>query len=293
MTLITLSINISLIPIIIVLPSLPDPANHVLKGKLKWTSSEPLHNKLSRSDRGDVAHLGSENVILKGYQPLSEYGTLSRHPRERSGSDPTTEVHLSCTGSLSRSHNCLSELVSFEGLMKQNLDISNNWEWKDETVNIDELSDGEYQYLKPLLYVELMAIFDQYKITVLKRKAKGKRKKGNVFGVNLATLVMRDMPRPTDNSMVPKIYQSVIHQLNTRCIEEDGILRLAGQKQKLEYLCKEIEEKFYTNRMYIENLLNQATVHELTGVLKKLLRDLPDPLFTMELFDMFHKCSSN
>lgn len=68
----------------------------VFKGKLKWTSSEPLYNKFHRTDRGDVAHLGSENVILKGYQPLNEYGTLSR--RERSGSDPTTdtiEVHTS------------------------------------------------------------------------------------------------------------------------------------------------------------------------------------------------------
>lgn len=249
---------------------------------------------MSRSDRGDVAHLGSENVILKAYQPLGEYGTLTRPQRERSGSDPTTEVHLSRSGSLSRSHNCLSELLSFEGIMKQNVeDESNSWDFKDETVNIDELSDSEYQHLKPLVYVELTAIFDQYKITVLKRKSKSKRKKGNVFGVNLATLVMRDMPRPTDNSMIPKIYQSVINNLNKRCLTEDGILRVAGQKQKLEQLCREIEEKFYTNPVHVESILSQATVHELTGVLKKLLRDLPDPLFTMELFDMFYKCSSN
>lgn len=116
---------------------------------------------------------------------------------------------------------------------------------------------------------------------------------GNVFGVNLSTLVMRDMPRPeTDNSMVPEIYRSIIHHLKNRCIREDGILRVAGQKQKLEYLCKEIEDKFYNSRIHVENILQQATVHDLTGVLKKLLRDLPDPIFTMELFDMFYKCSS-
>lgn len=114
---------------------------------------------------------------------------------------------------------------------------------------------------------------------------------GNVFGVNLSTLVMRDMQRPTDNFMVPEIFQSVTAQLNTRCICEDGILRLAGQKQKLEYLCGEIESKFFTNRQEVESMLQQATVHELTGVLKKLLRDLPDPIFTMELFDMFYKTS--
>ncbi|RZC34941.1 rho GTPase-activating protein 18 [Asbolus verrucosus] len=201
-----------------------------------------------------------------------------------------------------------NEILSFEGLMKQNK-ISQlsaqNLEICDEGgIDIDEFTDSEYQYLKPLLYVELVAIFDQHKIVFLKRKAstkyKGKLRKfainsvfagGNVFGVNLSTLVMRDMQRPTDNFMVPKIFQSVINQLNTRYICEDGILRLAGQKQKLEYLCNEIESKFFTNRQEVENMLEQATVHELTGVLKKLLRDLPDPVFTMELFDMFYKTS--
>lgn len=66
------------------------------KTKIKWTTSEPLQNKkFNRTDKGDVAHLGSENVVLKGYQALTENGTLPRPPqRERSGSDPTTEVHL-------------------------------------------------------------------------------------------------------------------------------------------------------------------------------------------------------
>lgn len=62
----------------------------IFKGKLKWTTSEPLSNKFNRTDRGAVAHLGSENVVLKGYQPLSEYGTIPR--RERSGSDPTADL---------------------------------------------------------------------------------------------------------------------------------------------------------------------------------------------------------
>lgn len=114
---------------------------------------------------------------------------------------------------------------------------------------------------------------------------------GNVFGVNICTLVMRDMQRPTDNLMVPNIFQTVVRQLNTRCIHEDGILRLAGQKQKLEFLCNEIETKFFANQSEVEDLLEKATVHELAGVLKKLLRDLPDPVFTMELFDMFYKIS--
>ncbi|XP_008193403.1 rho GTPase-activating protein conundrum isoform X1 [Tribolium castaneum] len=300
------------------LPPFPlESSQPVFKAKVKWTSSEPLQNKKLSRDKGDVAHLGSENVILKGYQPLNEYSTLPRPQRERSGSDPTTEVHLqplknrnsyeckplNLHNEFSRSQNNCSkvyingdenEILSFEGLMRQNKVnqlTSESFGLCDQGIDIDEFTDSEYQYLKPLLYVELVAIFDQYKIVFLKRKASTKYKGGNVFGVNLSTLVMRDMQRPTDNLMVPKIFQSVVNQLNTRCVCEDGILRLAGQKQKLEFLCNEIESKFFTSRLEVETLLAQATVHELTGVLKKLLRDLPDPVFTMELFDMFYKTS--
>lgn len=67
------------------------------KSKIKWTSSEPLQGgkKFTRYDnKGDIAHLGSENVVLKGYQPLTESGSPIFPLRGRSGSDPTTEVHL-------------------------------------------------------------------------------------------------------------------------------------------------------------------------------------------------------
>ncbi|XP_060515887.1 rho GTPase-activating protein conundrum-like [Cylas formicarius] len=298
--------------------------NAPAKVKVKWTSSEPWQSKrFSKNDKGDVAHLGSENVVLKGYQPLTESGSLTKIHRERSGSDPTTEIHLSplkienaellekpgdieivqgpsqvnTNHNFSRVYIHCNELndnngaLSFEGLVKQNENVKRdilNSESNDG-VCIDEFSDSEYQYLRPLLYVELIAIFDQYKIKYSKKKASNKTKGGNVFGVNLSTLVMRDMPRPTDNSMIPQIFQTVIDQLNARCLCEDGILRLAGQKQKLESLCYEIETKFYSNRKHVDNLLQTATAHELTGVLKKLIRDLPDPIFTMEFLDMFYK----
>ncbi|XP_076262036.1 rho GTPase-activating protein conundrum-like isoform X2 [Rhynchophorus ferrugineus] len=296
------------------------------KSKIKWTSSEPLQNKkfTKHDNKGDIAHLGSENVVLKGYQQLTENGSLPRPQRERSGSDPTTEIHLkqhknqdifsdsepfhpqlTRTNVVTTHNNCSSVYInpaennenvslSFEGVIKQN--DTNNFdssEWElDEGVYIEEFSDSEYQYLKPFLYVELVAIFDHYKISYHKKKASNKSKGGNVFGVNLTTLVMRDLHHPTDNSMVPQVFQRIVDHLNSRCINEDGILRLAGQKQKLEQLCGEIEQKFYNSPSYVEKLLREATVHELTGVLKKLLRDLPDPIFTMELFDMFHKTGS-
>lgn len=304
------------------LPHFPlDYGNMVFKGKLKWTSSEPLQNKFFRQDRGDVPHLDSEKVVLKGYQQLQEHGPPLI--RDRSGSDPTKNTitsdkedsdsfrhdSVNLHNKLSRSHNSLlipnveedslyvknREEISFEGLLKQNEDTylpNKTLEYGNEkSICIDDLTDSQYQHLKPLLWVEVTSIFDHYKVPVLKRKANTKSRRGNVFGVNLSSLIMRDMPRPNDNSMVPQIFQTIMNHLNTRCLHEDGILRIASHQQKLNYLCNEIETKFYNNRKHVENILSQATVHDLTGVLKKLLRDLPDTIFTMELFDMFYKCS--
>lgn len=111
-----------------------------------------------------------------------------------------------------------------------------------------------------------------------------------MFGVKLTTLLMRDMTKPTDNIMVPEIYQIIINRLK-EFVKEDGILRVGGQKQRLDFLCDEIENKFYVDKKHICDMLREATVHDLTGVLKKLLRELPEPIFTTEFFDMFYKCS--
>lgn len=98
---------------------------------------------------------------------------------------------------------------------------------------------------------------------------------------------MRDNPR-VDNVILPQVYQILINALREK-VQEEGLLRIAGQKQRLEQLCAELENHFYSNRVQAEQAIKEASPHELTGVLKKLLRELPDPIFTMELIDMFYK----
>lgn len=72
-----------------------DSSYIVSKLKIKLPSSETTQNKkFHKNDKGDIAHLESDNVILKGYQPLGENGTLPRPQRSRSGSDPITEVQI-------------------------------------------------------------------------------------------------------------------------------------------------------------------------------------------------------
>ncbi|KAK9745601.1 RhoGAP domain [Popillia japonica] len=283
------------------LPALPLDSISTEKGKLKLSSSEPLENVFQRQGRENVAHLDSNNVVLKGYYPIEEKRIVNPR-RERSGSDPAPEFHLKqfhtdSEGYLSCSPTLLAcspatttnPLLSFDELIKAKQD-EQDWHIDvcDDVVSIDSIKDSEYQYLKPLLWVEVTALFDYYDIATTKRKP-SKRKRGNVFNVNLSTLVMRDMPNPLENTMVPQIYQLIINQIVNRCIREDGLLRIGGHRQKLEQLCNDIERHFYSDRAYVERALSEAPPHCLTGVLKKLLRDLPDSMLTMELFDMFYK----
>lgn len=108
-----------------------------------------------------------------------------------------------------------------------------------------------------------------------------------MFGVKLTTLVMRDL-QPPENMIVPEVCQELITVLKKN-VKEEGLLRIAGQRQRLEHLCNELENNFYSKRSQAEQAIKEATPHELTGVLKKILRELPDPIFTMELIDMFYK----
>ena len=98
---------------------------------------------------------------------------------------------------------------------------------------------------------------------------------------------MRDRRITNDNSTVPQIFQILINELVLRCLKHEGLLRVACQKQKVEHLFDEIEQHFYTNHLLILSSIKQAKPHELTAILKKLLKDLPEPLITRDLINLF------
>lgn len=73
-------------------------------------------------------------------------------------------------------------------------------------------------------------------------------------------------------------------------LREEGILRISGLEQKVAALCSELEVIFYSRPLEeVDKLLQQATCHELSAALKRLLRNLPQPLLTIEYIDMFYQ----
>lgn len=57
-----------------------------------------------------------------------------------------------------------------------------------------------------------------------------------------------------------------------------------------ELLYNELESTFYQNPDNLDNLFRKATVHELSSLLKRWLRELPQPLLTNELIQLFYQC---
>lgn len=249
--------------------------------------------------RVDVAS-DSEGIELLGYQ---RFGTVHGPPRWGvrycGGSAPSVSLNALDLQSSSvpdvsllpiRNENAVSFERFFETPHK-------NIEQK-ESANDSDLhemlliSDKESSRLKPLLWLELTSIFDKHSVQFTKKRPyKRKRKEnGNVFGVSLSSLVMRDRRIHTGNSTIPQIFQIILAQLESRCCKEEGILRIAGQKQRVEAICTQIETNFYTKPDEIYEILEKATCHELTSILKRLLRELPQPLLTSELIDLFYKC---
>lgn len=114
-----------------------------------------------------------------------------------------------------------------------------------------------------------------------------------MFGASLSTLLLRDSQLTTEESNIPLVFQKLINELSKRGVKEEGILRVGGHKQKVEALCTELEMDFYCKPKEIDKIIEKTTCQDLSAILKKLLRDLPQPLLTIELVDAFYQSHGN
>ncbi|XP_063978786.1 rho GTPase-activating protein conundrum-like isoform X2 [Diachasmimorpha longicaudata] len=186
--------------------------------------------------------------------------------------------------------------LSFEQMCRANETASGDWEVgdgkddDDDRQGVEMMSQRDIMRLQPLLWLELTAVFDKYNVPLTKRKPnKRRRKAGNLFGVSLSTLLLRDSQLTNEESNIPLVFQKLLTQLTRRGVKEEGILRVGGHKQKVEALCSELEMDFYSKPKETDKLFQRSPCHDLSAVLKKLLRDLPQPLLTVELIDAFYQ----
>ncbi|XP_030369285.1 rho GTPase-activating protein conundrum [Scaptodrosophila lebanonensis] len=159
--------------------------------------------------------------------------------------------------------------------------------------DIDTINEIDLKRLQTIFWLELATVFDRNQVSLDKRKPFKRRRKeeGNLFGVSLNALIRRDQQLTgKDSTLVPRFLEGLLDELTKRGAKEEGILRVAGHKQKTELLYNELESSFYQKPKKFAQLLSNASVHELSALLKRWLRELPQPLLTNELIQLFYQC---
>ncbi|KAH7947000.1 hypothetical protein HPB52_007106 [Rhipicephalus sanguineus] len=111
-----------------------------------------------------------------------------------------------------------------------------------------------------------------------------------LYGVPLTTLLEQDNARhaPVQHK-VPLIIREILDHLRRHALQEEGILRVSGSALKIDALRSELESCYNGSRNpeQIGSVLSRFGVHEVAGLLKQLLRNLPEPLLTNKYAEAF------
>lgn len=288
-----------------------------------------LFRRASRSGGDIVASETADGITMVGYQRLGSVRYTVRgsgmRDRGRSGSDPLSlsssapsvdNILSDHSNKVDRSYmpEAGSQEALYEGARRHSasgVELGFEEMWRDDPLlyqdsqelnsscleenlgctYVDWLSEEDIVKLRPLLFVELTAMLDSCGVQFHKRKPhKRKRKEeSSLFGVSLEALIENDQQLTNEPHNVPLVFQKVISELERRGLQEEGVLRVAAHKGKVEALCQELERDFYTRPEHADTLLQRTPVHDLATLLKRLLRDFPEPLLSLELVDLFYQ----
>ncbi|KAK1787455.1 hypothetical protein P4O66_002933 [Electrophorus voltai] len=102
-------------------------------------------------------------------------------------------------------------------------------------------------------------------------------KQTGVFGVKISTVTKRE------RSKVPYIVRQCLEEIERRGMEEVGIYRVSGVATDIQAL----KTAFDTNNKDVSVMMSEMDVNAIAGTLKLYFRELPEPLFTDELYPNF------
>ncbi|EFX02458.1 Rho GTPase activator [Grosmannia clavigera kw1407] len=112
-------------------------------------------------------------------------------------------------------------------------------------------------------------------------------KKKGIFGVPLEIIIERDGADSTDGVgpgtlRIPAIVDDIVSTMRKMDLSVEGVFRKNGNIKKLSELCEKIDRDGCDN----VNLGGQNVV-QVAALLKRYLRDLPDPLMTHKLYRLW------
>ncbi|XP_018418106.1 PREDICTED: rho GTPase-activating protein 40 [Nanorana parkeri] len=148
---------------------------------------------------------------------------------------------------------------------------------------VSDLSSPDMKQVPTLALIELTALCDVLEIDLKRNKAiKRKASESKLFGVPLTSLLEHDR-RVISNTQVPLILQAILTCLEKKGIDVQGILRISGSQARIKSLQQRLERNFYAGLFSWD----EVNPHDVAGLLKLFLRELPAPLLTAEYLPAF------
>ncbi|XP_075802999.1 rho GTPase-activating protein 18 isoform X1 [Microtus pennsylvanicus] len=154
---------------------------------------------------------------------------------------------------------------------------------KTGTTKIGDLAPQDMKKVCHLALIELTALYDVLGVELKQQKAvKIKTKDSGLFGVPLTMLLEQDQ-RKVPGTRIPLIFQNLISRIEEGGLETEGLLRIPGAAMRIKNLCQELETKFYEGTFNWESVKQ----HDAASLLKLFLRELPQPLLSVEYLKAF------
>lgn len=222
------------------------------------------------------AYKHSRNQILS---PGREPKLLSGHQRDVNGSGegPTATVEPP----VHRGKRYFSDLTPLEYFIIRHLAVLQLQTLLEGYFNIEDLM-SLVESRKPTFWGKFGKAFKN-------DKAKTGKKKG-VFGVSLDALVERDGAEVTTgvgsgSLRIPSLLDETINAMRQMDMSVEGVFRKNGNIRGLRDLAERLDAKDEVD-------LSKESPVQVAALLKKFLRELPDPLLTHKLHEIFNTSQS-
>lgn len=146
-----------------------------------------------------------------------------------------------------------------------------------------DLSSEDMKKIGYFALIELTTFYDALGIELKRnRVVRSKTRESGIFGVPLTTLLENDQKK-LPGSRVPLVFRKLLSKLEQTGLQTEGILRVPGSASRVKQLRQELETKFYDDRFDWE----QVRHNDAAGLLKMFIRELPQPLLTLQHLPAF------
>ncbi|XP_038597132.1 rho GTPase-activating protein 18 [Tachyglossus aculeatus] len=154
---------------------------------------------------------------------------------------------------------------------------------KTGNTKIGDLATQDMKKVCYLSLIELTALYEVLGIELKQQKAiKIKTRDAGLFGIPLSILLEQDQKK-VPGTRIPLIFQKLISRIEEGGLETEGLLRIPGVAARIKNLCQELEAKFYEGTFNWESVKQ----HDAASLLKLFIRDLPQPLLSVEYLRAF------